>query len=364
MVHTVVASHAAGGLAAHPWLLGLLLPPLLFLFGMGLVLFIILSATGTGEEEESVPFIWENAQISQLGAHEIPAEFLPIYQAAAQAYGVPWNVLAAIHRVETTFSSNLSISSAGAVGHMQHMPATWVGWKYPHRTRLGNITDGLDITDPKNIAAYGGYEVDADNDGKADPMNLKDAVFTTASYLAKNGASAGDVRGAVFAYNHSDAYVNKVLSYADLYVEGGFPVQTGSGQQAGKGPFVWLVPETAVISSTFGGRFHPIDHVYKQHKGTDIGGRRFSGTPIVAARDGVVVRSGNGGGYGNFVEIDHGGGVTTFYGHMKPGVIGRGKRVRAGQPIGRMGSTGKSTGDHLHFEVRIHGKAVDPLKYY
>ncbi len=102
----------------------------------------------------------------------------------------------------------------------------------------------------------------------------------------------------------------------------------------------------------FGRRFHPIDHVYKQHKGTDMGGRRFSGTAIVAARDGVVLRSGNGGG------------VTTFYGHMKPGVAQRGKKVRAGQPIGRMGSTGKSTGDYLHFEVRIHGKSMDPLKYY
>lgn len=327
----------------------------------GLFLFLILSSSGTGTQEEEIVQMWDSATISQLGKNEIPAQFIPIYKEAAAKYGVPWNVLAAIHRVETTFSSDLSVSSAGAIGPMQHMPATWVGWNYPNHARLGNITDGFDITDVKNIAKYGGYGVDGDGDGKADPMNVKDAVFTTASYLAKNGGK-GDIKKAVRAYNHSDAYVNKVMQYADLYVEGGVPVNAG-GAAGGKGKFVWPVPATHASASSFGMRFHPIDKVWKPHKGMDIGGSRWKGTPIVAAADGVVVRAGNGGGYGNFVEIDHGGGVHTFYGHMLSGTVRQGTKVHAGQPVGRMGSTGKSTGAHLHFEMRVNGVQTNPKKY-
>lgn len=116
--------------------------------------------------------------ISEIGANEIPAEFVDIYKRAGEKYGIPWTLLAAEHRVETTFSSNLSDSSVGAVGHFQFMPKTWIGWGYPGGNRVGNLDIPKDkLTDPKLIKKYGGYGVDANNDGKADPWDLEDAAF-------------------------------------------------------------------------------------------------------------------------------------------------------------------------------------------
>ena len=80
--------------------------------------------------------------------------------------------------------------------------------------------------------------------------------------------------------------------------------------------------------------------------------------------DGTILRAGwNSGGYGNLVEIDHGRGITTRYGHMSAILVGEGQHVTRGQQIGRMGSTGRSTGNHLHYEVRIDGKAINPIPF-
>ena len=88
------------------------------------------------------------------------------------------------------------------------------------------------------------------------------------------------------------------------------------------------------------------------------------GTPIYATADGTVLRAGwNSGGYGNLVEIDHGRGITTRYGHMSAILVSAGQHVTRGQQIGRMGSTGRSTGNHLHYEVRIDGRAVNPIPF-
>lgn len=115
------------------------------------------------------------------------------------------------------------------------------------------------------------------------------------------------------------------------------------------------------ISSGFGMRFHPIARSYRAHRGIDIPGPR--GAPIRAVEDGVVTRAGWSGGYGNLVEVDHGGGVTTRYGHLdRIGAFG-GERVYRGAVIGQMGTTGRSTGTHLHFEVRDRGFAIDPIAY-
>jgi murein DD-endopeptidase MepM/ murein hydrolase activator NlpD len=118
-------------------------------------------------------------------------------------------------------------------------------------------------------------------------------------------------------------------------------------------------------SSGFGMRVHPLDGVRKFHTGVDLRGQE--GTPILAAADGVVKSAGSRGGYGNAVEIDHGNGVTTLYGHASELGVKPGDRVQQGQPIGEVGMTGRATGPHLHFEVRVEGKPVDPrgaLKAY
>src|SRR5207302_5352332 len=109
----------------------------------------------------------------------------------------------------------------------------------------------------------------------------------------------------------------------------------------------------------FGYRYHPILHFTRFHAGVDIGAGW--GSPIVAAGDGQVVGAGWGGGYGREVQIAHGGGLTSLYGHMSEIVAQPGSFVRRGQLIGYVGSSGLSTGPHLHFEVRLGGTPVNPL---
>jgi murein DD-endopeptidase MepM/ murein hydrolase activator NlpD len=113
------------------------------------------------------------------------------------------------------------------------------------------------------------------------------------------------------------------------------------------------------LASRFGWRVHPIFHTRKLHTGVDLASPR--GTPIYAAGDGVVERAGWSSGYGNFTLIKHVNGYETGYGHQSKLLVKPGDRVRQGQLIGLVGSTGNSTGNHLHFEIRINGNFVDPL---
>lgn len=130
---------------------------------------------------------------------------------------------------------------------------------------------------------------------------------------------------------------------------------TGSGRL--------LMPVQGRFSSPFGMRFDPVYHVWRLHAGLDIAAP--GGTPIVAAASGVVVRAGWAGGYGNYTCISHGQvggrGLATCYGHQSAILVGYGQRVSRGQLIGRVGTTGDSTGNHLHFEVRLDGRPVDPM---
>jgi murein DD-endopeptidase MepM/ murein hydrolase activator NlpD len=121
------------------------------------------------------------------------------------------------------------------------------------------------------------------------------------------------------------------------------------------------MPLNGRISSKFGTRFHPIDKKMKVHTGVDIAVPR--GTPISAAADGVVTFSGRRGGYGNVVIIEHPDGRQTFYAHCDKLLVEKGQQVAVGELIAKAGSTGKSTGPHLHFEVRENGKPIDPIKF-
>ena len=117
-------------------------------------------------------------------------QLLSLWQSAGNAYSIPWQVLAAINKVESNFGRNMGPSSAGAIGWMQFMPSTWVEWG-----------------------------IDANGDGVADPWNPDDAVFSAARYLAAAGGAANLPR-AVYAYNHADWYVSEVLGLASLYEQG------------------------------------------------------------------------------------------------------------------------------------------------
>ena len=137
-----------------------------------------------------------------------------------------------------------------------------------------------------------------------------------------------------------------------------------AGQPAPPGPATassgylqW--PVRGPITSPFGWRIHPIAGVRRFHEGIDIAAD--TGTPIAAAEAGRVIYAGWYGGYGNYILIDHGGGVSTGYGHCSAIYVSVGQDVSRGQAIGAVGTTGESTGPHLHFEVRINGKPVDPM---
>ena len=115
------------------------------------------------------------------------------------------------------------------------------------------------------------------------------------------------------------------------------------------------------LTSSFGVRSDPFNGGARMHKGIDIPGP--VGTPIYATADGIVSRSQWVNGYGNLVEIAHGNGIETRYGHMSKLIVAANSRVRRGQIIGLMGSTGRSTGSHLHYEVRANGAAINPLPF-
>ena len=186
----------------------------------------------------------------------------------------------------------------------------------------------------------------------------KAAQDQKAELVVENEANAARLRALAEA---EEAESNKIAR--ELY-------GTGSGYFAGVMAFP--VPgweQTPTNGAAFGWRIHPILGYKKMHAGIDIGssavGKSINGATIVAAGDGTVLFAGSRSGYGNTVIIDHGNGVTSLYAHQQSGSI----KVKVGQsvtrrdPIGLVGSTGLSTGPHLHFEVRINGTPVDPMKY-
>ncbi len=143
---------------------------------------------------------------------------------------------------------------------------------------------------------------------------------------------------------------------------------TSSGQSSGAssakytgGTMTWPAPRYYTITCPFGPRIHPILKVQKSHSGMDIGAP--SGASVVAAADGTVIVSGYSTAYGNYIVIDHGGGTTTLYGHHSSNLVSKGAVVKKGQTIAKVGSTGWSTGPHLHFEVSVNGVLKQPLDY-
>lgn len=142
-----------------------------------------LQNTNEMTKSNATPFFFPRIPTSGI---KPPKEFIPYYKAAAERYGIDWTVLAAIHKIETNYSSiSRMVSSVGAIGHMQFMPSTF--------------------------AAYG---VDGNGDGIISPWNVQDSIFTAARYLNANGFE-NNIRGAIWAYNHASWYVNDVLQTAN-----------------------------------------------------------------------------------------------------------------------------------------------------
>ena len=209
---------------------------------------------------------------------QIPPFLLPIYQAAGSAYDIPWQVLAAINEVETDYGRDLSVSSAGAEGWMQFLPAEW--------------------------AQYG---VDANGDGYKDPYNPADAIFAAARYLHAAGGST-NISAAVYSYNHSQAYVSSVLLRAQLL--GGTPPEM---LDAITGLTEARFPVHA--PSHFADGFPSVGSDGPGGGQTLVGTTIYSqpGAPVIAVQDGEVVGMGESPSLGRFVSLrDAYGNVYTY----------------------------------------------------
>jgi hypothetical protein len=282
----------------------------------------------------------------------IPPFLLPVYQAAGSEYGVRWEILAAINEIETDYGRNLNVSSAGALGWMQFMPATWKQ-----------------------------YGVDANRDGRRDPYNPVDAIFAAARYL-KAAGGAKDIRRAVFAYNHADWYVDSVLMRARLIA--GIPAElVGSLTGLTQGRF-------PVAASTRYARTGPTAELFAA-----------AGAPVLAVQDGRVVRRGRSARLGRFLQLRDVYGNTYTYGRLAPPTrtaavpaadarstgklrlfanpsrprvraqlrgprtarLRVGSLVKGGAVIGVVGRGSRTTASHLAFEVRPAGRGaprIDP----
>ena len=173
------------------------------------------------------------------------------------------------------------------------------------------------------------------------------------NFIAKLSDEEKNIQSQIDEYNRQFAEVNaEILALA----------MEGLDTQYIGGVFAWPTPGYTRITSKYGMRTHPITGVYKLHTGVDIGAPM--GASFVAANDGVVVKAGYNGAYGNMVIIDHGGGVQTLYAHGSEIMVNVGDVVKKGETVVlKVGSTGYSTGPHAHFEVRLNGVVTDPMPY-
>jgi hypothetical protein len=227
-----------------------------------------------------------------INKFRVPIFLLPIYQAAGIQYGIRWEILAAINEIETDYGRNLNISSAGAVGWMQFMPATW---------RM--------------------YGVDANKDGRKDPFNPVDAIFASARYLKAAGAEQ-DIQRAIFAYNHADWYVDSVMLRARMIA--GVPadlVGSLTGLTEGRFPVYAraryaddLAEKDAVKRVKRGANAANIVSGDEQRRGIEIFARR--GAPIVAVNDGVVKKIGRSKALGNYIVLQDVYGNRYTYGNV------------------------------------------------
>ncbi len=185
---------------------------------------------------------------------------------------------------------------------------------------------------------------------------LKNTKTLQEGYIAKLSEEEYKINEKIQEYKNDMQRIEmKIQEISNVY-------DTPNIQYTG-GAMLWPVATSrTVITSYYGTREHPIEGIIKFHQGLDIGGTGY-GAPAVAALNGVVTYAGWLGSYGNCVMIYHGDGITTLYGHGQKVVTQRGAEVKQGDVILEIGSTGNSTGPHLHFEVRINGHTTNPLNY-
>jgi murein DD-endopeptidase MepM/ murein hydrolase activator NlpD len=336
--------------------------------------------------ESATPFVLPSLSPNGVGSVALPAELsmapttpaqrsyselLGLWQRAGSAYGIPWQVLGAIDKVESNFGRNMGPSSAGAIGWMQFMPDTWLRWG-----------------------------TDANGDGVADPWNPDDAIFSAARYLAAAGG-ASDIYRAVYAYNHADWYVQEVLGLANLYGSDGsvafsldrlqISLETERAavvaanerlvaarqqsvadaqaaldraqQRSAAASFAPAASEILGGPSYSSGYVFPVgggpgivfaSHTHHDYPAVDIAAPM--GSPLYALANSVVLRSWSvpDSRCGIGLTLRAFDGQVWTYCHLSvldadvlPGVS-----LTAGQPVGLVGATGHATGPHLHLQLQ------------
>ena len=183
-----------------------------------------------------------------------------------------------------------------------------------------------------------------------------DALETSKKQLSKKNAELESNKAAL---NKS---IDKLIAESNK-LESEIKSLQSNGTSYSGGQMAWPLPGYTTITSPYGMRLHPTLKVYKLHTGVDIAGSGCNGKSIVAANDGTVITSKMNTAYGNMIIIDHGGGISTLYAHASKRLVSVGDKVKRGQVIAKVGTTGYSTGPHLHFEVRINGSTTNPLPY-
>jgi hypothetical protein len=243
-----------------------------------------------------------------IDSFEIPPFLLPIYQACGTQYGIPWEVLAAINKIETNFGTNLNVSSAGAVGWMQFLPSSWET-----------------------------YGLDANGDGRKDPYNPVDAICAAAHYLELAGGRK-DLYHAIFAYNHADWYVQEVLLYARAYgklpsdlvgsltglTEGAhFPVAADARYADEISTRATLSRATPQQRSEYG---NAADVISSSPTRRGINIYSHEGAPVVAVNDGVIVKLGDSKRLGRYLILRDAYGNRYIYAELGT-IVRRNRRV-------------------------------------
>lgn len=195
---------------------------------------------------------------------------------------------------------------------------------------------------------------------------LEEAIATYEQAQAAEEAAAQEVLNMIAAYEkqkQQEAAARAAQQAQQQAASGSAGSQTAAAV-VGTGSFVWPVPCSTRITSRFGYRSDPFTGETKYHSGIDIDGYGNEGGSVLAADGGTVTTATYSDGYGNYIIIDHGNGYQTLYGHMSGLAVGAGQTVSQGQTIGYLGSTGRATGTHCHFEVFINGDRTDPTQFF
>lgn len=282
------------------------------------MLFLLLGITLMGMLIASSEATYKGMPLRNIEQLDFPLPLLTIFL-QAQNGAVSWSQLAAISKVNTDFGRHAA--SNGGIGFLGFPDSLW-----------------------RQIA------VDGDGDGTLDPESPDDAIFSLATAFSRSSSSFRDT---LASFQMGEAQFAEVKEMDRRYSSS---VLLSAG-------WLWPLVGYYQISSPYGMRSDPFAGQTEFHDGMDLPAPE--GTPVLAIRDGFVsIASNDFGGYGYYIRLSHLNGIESFYGHLSVIGVEEGQFVHQGQIIGAVGSTGRSTGPHLHVGMMQNGQSIDPMKQW